>query len=59
MIADLPLMKNVIKPLVKSVLVPLGLIATTSATDAPIQNKFFGWDTTTLEVSKYNNLTIK
>ena len=59
MIAGLPLMKNVIKPLVKSVLVPLGLIATTSATDAPIQNKIFGWDTTTLEVSKYNNLTIK
>ena len=59
MIAGLPLMKNVIKPLVKSVLVPLGLIATTSATDALIQNKFFGWDTTTLEVSKYNNLTIK
>ena len=30
----LPLMKNVIKPLPKSVLIPLGLTATASATDA-------------------------
>ena len=30
----LPLIKNVIKPLPKSVLIPLGLTATASATDA-------------------------
>ena len=30
----LPLMKNVIKPLAKGVLVPLGLTAVTSAADA-------------------------
>ena len=32
----LPLIKNVIKPLAKSVLIPLGLTATASATDAGI-----------------------
>ena len=32
----LPLMKNVIKPLAKSVLVPLGLTAAASAADAGI-----------------------
>ena len=31
---ELPLMKNVIKPLVKSALIPLGLTATASAADA-------------------------
>ena len=35
----LPLMKNVIKPLAKSVLVPLGLTATASAADAGIHKK--------------------
>ena len=35
----LPLMKNVLKLLVKSVLISLGLIAATSATDAAIQTK--------------------
>ena len=38
----LPLMKNVIKPLVKSVLVPLGLTAAASATDAGIHKKILG-----------------
>ena len=37
----LPLIKNVLKLLAKSVLIPLGLIAT-SATDASIQKKYFG-----------------
>ena len=35
-------MKNVLKPLAKSVLLPLGLIAIASATDAAIQKKVFG-----------------
>ena len=42
----LPLMKNVHTPLDKIVLVPLGLTAVASATDADIQNKFFGSGTT-------------
>ena len=33
----LPLIKNVIKPLAKSVLIPLGLTAAASVTDARIQ----------------------
>ena len=41
MTAGLPLMKNVITPLAKSVLIPLGLTATASATDAAIQKKIF------------------
>ena len=35
----LPLMKNVLKPLNKSVLIPLGLAAAVSATDAAIHKK--------------------
>ena len=35
----LPLIKNVIKPLAKSVLIPLGLTAAASAADAGIHNK--------------------
>ena len=35
----LPLMKNVIKPLAKSVLIPLGLTAAASAADAGINEK--------------------
>ena len=35
----LPLIKSVIKPLTKSVLIPLGLTATASATDARIHKK--------------------
>ena len=38
----LPLMKNVIKPLAKSVLIPLGLTAAVSAADAGIHNKIIG-----------------
>ena len=36
---ELPLMKNVTKPLAKSVLIPLGLIAAASAADEAIQNE--------------------
>ena len=35
----LPLIKNVIKPLAKSVLIPLGLTAASSAADAGIHKK--------------------
>ena len=38
----LPLMKNVIKPLAKSVLIPLGLTAAASAADARIHKKILG-----------------
>ena len=36
----LPLIKNVIKPLAKSVFIPLGLTAAASATDAGIHKKY-------------------
>ena len=38
----LPSMKNVLKPLAKSVLIPLGSSTATSATDAAIHKKMFG-----------------
>ena len=38
----LPLMKSVIQPLAKSVLIPLGLTAAASAADAGIHNKLLG-----------------
>ena len=38
----LPLIKNVIKPLAKSVLIPLGLTAAASAADAEIHKKILG-----------------
>ena len=49
-------MKNVLKPLTKSVLIPSGLTPTASATDAAIHKKMFGsglpldlvWRVTTL-----------
>ena len=49
-LVDGPLMKNVIKPLAKSVFIPLGLTSAASAADAGIQKKI-------LE-SGYNNNTI-
>ena len=44
-------MKNVIKPLAKSVLAPLGLTAAMSAVDAGIQKKILGSRTATLVIS--------
>ena len=45
----LPLIKNVVKPLAKSALIPLGLTATAaSAADARIHKKILGSGTTTL-----------
>ena len=38
----LPLIKNVIKPLAKSVLIPLGITVAASAADAGIHKKVFG-----------------
>ena len=46
----LPLMKSVIKPLAKSVLIPLGLTAAASAADAGIHKKILG--------SGHNNATL-
>ena len=39
MTTALPLMKNILTPLTKSVLVPLGLTAAVSETDATIKKK--------------------
>ena len=47
----LPLIKNVIKPLAKSVLIPLGLTAAASAADAGIHKKILGSGNTTLIIS--------
>ena len=47
----LPLRKNVLTPLAISVLVKLGLTASASVTDAAIQKKIYGSETTTLVFS--------
>ena len=47
----LPLIGNLLKPLGKSVLIPLGLTVVASATDAPIQKKIYGSGTTTSIIS--------
>ena len=47
----MPLMKNVLKPLAKSVLIPLELTAVASATDPASHNKMFGSGITTLIIS--------
>ena len=49
--AGLPLIKNVIKPLAKSVLIPLGLTAAASTADAGIRKKILGSGSTTLMIS--------
>ena len=54
-------MKNVIKPIVRSVLTPLGVIAATSATDAAIHKKMFQSCMTVLIISNeemYNIMKI-
>ena len=48
---ELPLIKNVIKPSAKSVLIPLGLTAAASAADAGIHKKILGSKNTTLIIS--------
>ena len=47
----LPLIKNVIKPLAKSVLIPLGLTAAASAADVGRYKKILGSGNTTLIIS--------
>ena len=47
----LSLLKNVLKPLVKTALIPLGLTTAASATDAAIHKKMRGSGTTTLTIS--------
>ena len=47
----LPLIKNVIKPLAKSFLIPLGLAAVASAADARMHKKILGSETTTPIIS--------
>ena len=49
----LPLKKNVNKSLAKSVLIPLGLIAAVSVTNAGIQTKILGSGTSTLIISNH------
>ena len=49
-------MKNVLKPLAKSVLTPLGLIAT--ASDAPIHRKMFGYGMRSSDLAKRTKLII-
>ena len=44
-------MGNVLKPLAKKVLIPLGLTTSASATDANIHKKTFGPDVATLIIS--------
>ena len=47
----MPLIGNVLKPLAKSLLIPLGLVGAASATDAPIHKKMFGSGNTALIIS--------
>ena len=49
--ARLPLVKDVIKSLAKSVLIPLGLTAAASAADAGIHKKILGSGNATLTIS--------
>ena len=54
----MPLIGNVIKPLAKSVLIPLQLTAAVSATEAAIHMKMFGSGMTTMIISneEINNI---
>ena len=55
---ELPLIKNVIKPLAKSVLVPLGLTTAASAADARIHEKLLGSDNNNNNNNTNNNATL-
>ena len=60
MSVDFPLIKNVLTPIAKSVLVRLGLPAAAWGTNTVIPNKIFGWRTTALIISnKEMNDTMK
>ena len=43
-----PLIKNVLTPLANNILIPLGLTAVESATDAAVQKKIYGSGATAL-----------
>ena len=47
----LPLIKNKLAAVTKSVLIPLGLMAAASATDATIRKKMYGSEMNTLVIS--------
>ena len=51
----LPLIRNVLKPLAKSVLIPLGLTVAASERDAAIHKKMFASGLTTLIISNEKN----
>ena len=51
MTAGLPLMRNVLTPLAKSVFIPFGLMASASATGTAIQKKLFVSGKTALIIS--------
>ena len=53
----LPLMKNVVKPLAKSILIPLGLTAVASAADAGIHKKILGSGHNHPSSSAFHNTT--
>ena len=57
----MPLKKNVLKPLAKSVLIPLRLTAAASATNATIHEEMVGSGTATLMISNegMNNIMKK
>ena len=57
--AGMPLMKNVLKPSAKSVLIPLVLTAAASATVAVIQKNIFGSDMLTLIISNENYFSLE
>ena len=54
----LPLMTNVLKPLVKSVLIPLGLTSAAAAIDAAIHKEMLGSGTGSLDLAKQTTLII-
>ena len=55
---DLPLMKNELNPLAKSVLIPRGWTAEASATDPTIQKKTFGSSMTIISNEEMNDMKI-
>ena len=54
----LPLMKNVIKPLAKSVLIPLGLTTAASTVDAGIHKKILGSGHHPSDFASHNNIIL-
>ena len=57
--SGLPLIGNVLKPLAKSVLIPLGLAAVASATNAAVHKKMFGSGFTTIIFNEEINDVMK